>query len=178
LHIFNRDKFFEDLNNRIDKPIDYNHLLASIIGDILDQLEQSDVFFVDGIGYHKDLVRNKFLSLDRKYTTATAYGLRVTNRYLKVGEVTTQGQQGVRMARSGTITSVTAKSRSTGSYFVEIRKNGAPITYVSMEVTGGGTHINNVDIDFNEGDFIQFYVDGSNVEHPIVELETAWRVVI
>lgn len=174
-HIFNRNKFFEDLNNTYHDPWEYNHLLAQIIADILDQLEESDIFFVDGVGYHYDPSRQKFLSVDRHYAVAGGYGLKVKNRYLKIAEVPTQGEQGLRMPRAGTITGLAVKSRSTDTYFMEIRRNGIPLTMVSLEVTGGGLHANNIDIDFDEGDHLQFYLDGQ-AEHPIAQLETAWRV--
>lgn len=174
-HIFDRNKFFEALNNTYHDPREYNHLLASIIADLLEQSDSSDIFFVGGVGYHYDSTRDKFLSLDRNYPVAGAYGQVVKDRYLKIAEVATQGEQGLRMSRAGTILGLSVKSRSTASYFMEIRKNGIALTLVSMLVEGGGTHSSDIDIDFNEGDHLQFYLDGE-AEHPIAQLELAWRV--
>jgi hypothetical protein len=174
-HIFNRNKFFEDLNARIDKPIDYNHMITQIIAEILDQMEEQEIFFVEGVGYHYDPVRQTYLSVDRNYTVAGGYGLKVKDRYLKIAEVPTAGEQGIRMPRAGTITGLSVKSRSTADYYIEIRRNGVPLTLVSMLVENGGTHNNAINIDFSEGDHLQIYLDGE-AEHPIAQLECAWRV--
>jgi len=175
-HIFNRDTFFEDSNDRIDKPIDYNHLIASLFGDILDTLLEQNIIFVDGIGYHLDTSRNKFLSVNRHFITAGAYGLTVTDRYLKVAEVPTAGDQGLRMMRAGTLTGIVAKSRSSAAWELEVRKNGVPITLVNLSVAGGGTSNPSIDVDFAEGDHIQIFAEGINISHPIVQIEYAWRI--
>ena len=176
-HTFDNDTFFNDLNDRIDKPIEFNHLLAQIIGDLVNTTVVGNVIFIDGIGYSLDPTRNKFLSLNRHFITAGAYGLTITDRYLKVAEVPTAGDQGLLMMRDGTITGIVAKSRSTASWDLEVRKNGVPLTVVSLSVSSGGTVNKSIDVDFDAGDLIQIFMDGSNVEHPIVQIEHAWRVV-
>lgn len=175
-HIFDKDTFFEDLNNAYHDPHEYNHLISQIINEILNvQLEQN-IIFVDGIGYHLDTSRNKFIAVNRHFITAGAYGLTVTDRYLKVAEVATAGDQGVKMMRKGTITGIVAKSRSTATWTLEVRKNGVPLTVVSLTVGSGGTSNESIDVDFNKDDVIQIFIDGTNVEHPIVQIEHAWRI--
>jgi len=89
--------------------------------------------------------------------------------------VTMAGAQGFLMPRDATITAMWAKSRSTGSWNVEVRKNGIPITLVSIPVVGSFGSDSTIDVDVYAGDFLQFYLNGTAVDHPIAGVEIAWR---
>jgi len=164
-------ELFEELNRRIDKPIDYNHILSSWIQSFGAQ----NIVFVDGMPYLPDPSRGKLLSIGRPVLSAAYYGLNQSSRYLRMDGVTMAGAQGFLMPRDATITAMWAKSRSTGSWNVEVRKNGIPITLVSIPVVGSFGSDSTIDVDVYAGDFLQFYLNGTAVDHPIAGVEIAWR---
>lgn len=177
MYIFNKNKFFEELNSEISNQIKYNHLVAQIINEMWNDQHQpeSDFRFFDGIGYFQDESRGKWLSLFRDTITATAFGQAITDRYLKVGDVVTQGQQGVLMPRNGTLTTISGKSRSMQNWYLEVRKNGSQAPIVSQLISSGKGISPAINIDFQEGDWLQIFCDGNNVSNPIAKIELAWR---
>jgi len=171
--ILNLQELFEELNENIDKPIRYNHILSNILQELNSGL--SPITYVEGMAYLNDPFRGKILSATRPTITAGWYGLNQTNRYLRVEGVTTFGDSGFLLPRDATITALWAKSRSAGNWNIEIRKNNAPITLAAVPVSGGFGASTVLDFDVNQGDTIQFYLSGAAVDHPIVGLEIAWR---
>lgn len=171
------DNLFEELLSLIDKPYEYNHLLAKILCDLVGQSQSQSIIYDGGVPYTVDPTRNKSLSLARVVHHAGAHGLGVTNRYLQVaGDVAAMGEQGILIQRAATITGMTAKSRTTGGWTFEVRKNGANITVASLAVSGGLGSDPVLDIDLNEGDWLQFFVSGTNIGFPVVSVELAWRL--
>lgn len=168
---YDQKKFFEELVERIDKPIEYSHLIARF----LNQLAASQIVVINGIPYINDPIRGKLVSCARTIFTGAYYGLNESSRYLRVDGVTTASSQGILMPRDGVITAMTAKSRSVGVWNFEIRKNGIPITVSGIPVIGSFGNDPTMDVDFNAGDFLQFYLNGTAVDHPIVSVEIAWR---
>lgn len=163
------NELFEQLNARIDKPIEYNHLLCSAISFNLPP-----IVFIDGIAYADDPSRGKRLSINRPILTAGHYGQNQNNRYLRMQDVPMAGDQGFLMPRNATIIGLWAKSRSTSPWNIEVRKNGAPITLVTVPVSGFGSDLT-LNFDLNAGDTVQIYLAGSSVDHPIAGLEFAYR---
>jgi hypothetical protein len=168
---YDQKKFFEELVQRIDKPIEYSHLIARF----LNNLAASQIIFVADIPYVNDPIRGKLLSCARTILTSAYYGLNQSSRYLRISGVTSAGPQGILMPRDGTITAMTAKSRSTGVWNFEVRRNGIPITLSGIPVVSSVGSDPLMDVDFNAGDFLQFYLNGSAVDHPIASVEVAWR---
>jgi len=177
-HTLNKDAFFERLEERVSDPQAYNHLLSGAIADLIEMIENADasIIFIDGYAYHYHPTIGKTLSIEKQIITATDYGENVTNRYLRVGRVPGQGEQGVIMPRDGTIMGIRAKCRNNASWTMEVRKNGAPITVASIPIVNGDGYANLVNIDFDEGDFLQIYLNGDNISYPITQVEVAWRV--
>jgi hypothetical protein len=164
-------KFFEELNERIDKPIEFNHLLSKFVNEIA----AAQVFVVGDLLFFNDPVRGRPVSVTRSIFTGGYYGLNQSSRYLRVDGVTTAGSHGIIMPRNGIITAMTAKSRSIGAWTFEVRRNGVPITLAGIPVVSSVGNNPLLDVDFDAGDFLQFYLSGSGVDHPIVSLEVAWR---
>lgn len=168
-------QLFEKLNQKIDKPIEYNHLLTSAIQELFDLITSSQIQWQDGVPYLQDPLRSKLISVPRPCFTASWPGLGVTNRYLRTDGVTTSSECGIFIPRDAVITGLWAKSRSVGNWIFEIRRNGIPITLASIPVNSGEGYDDTVDINVNQGDFLQFYLSGVNVDHPIGVVELAWR---
>ena len=83
---------------------------------------------------------------------------------------------GWRMIRDGTITAITVQSNADQTYTVEIRKNDSVNMETSLTVTNNqGNQNTAINIDFDEGDFLQCYLDGNSIDYPQVLIEIAWR---
>lgn len=164
---------FERFNRLIDKPHEFNQLLVKTI---IDSANLFSIANVNGVPVFQDTVRGKALSLTRPVFTASAFGNGITDRYLKIGEVPTQALQGMVMPRNATITGLWAKSRSTANWTIEVRKNGVPLSLVSLAITAGQGADPNVDMDLLAGDVLQVFANGSNISHIIAGVEVAWRV--
>lgn len=169
----NFNELFEQFNRLIDKPLDYNQLLVK---SLVDAQGLVSVQVVNGVPVFQDAIRSKTLSLARPVFTASAFGNNMSDRYLKIGEVPAQGSQGMVMPRDATITGLWAKSRSTGNWTIEIRKNGIPLSLVGLAISGGQGADPNVDMDLNAGDVLQVFANGSNMSHIVAGIEVAWRV--
>jgi len=168
-------QLYEQFNRLVDKPHEYNRLLASYIADIEGKVNANSVFWQDGICYSNDPSRGDLpLSTSRPVYTAGYYGQTITNSYLRVSGVTTAGDQGILMPRKGIITAAWAKSRSVGLWHLEVRRNNVPITLVSVPVVNSFGVDDQLTVDFNAGDWLQIYLYGTNVAHPIVSMEIAW----
>lgn len=169
-------ELFEELNKRIGKPDEYNHLLSGIMQEFDDRLNAGASFqWLDGVPYIFDPTRLKMISMSRGNQAFSRYGASLANCYLKVGDTTTSGDQGMLMPRNGTLTSLVVKSRSLNNYIVEVRKNNLSTPIASITVTSGQGISDNLNVDFNQFDNIQLFIQGIAVDHPIANLEWAWR---
>jgi len=169
---------FERLQDSMHQPEDYNHLLARTLQRICQALSTSEITWYQGTPYLKDPDREKFLSANRPTLQSAYYGLNQKDRYLRMSGVTTAGNQGFLVPKPATITGLWAKSRSIGNWIIEARKNGNPITLVSVNITGSFGSDMLVDIDVEAGDYLQFFLNGNAVDHPIAAMEIAWRLPI
>lgn len=176
--LLNAAELFEKLVDRIDKPIEYSRLISGLLSEIVAQNAAQQIVLIDGVPYNLDTGRQKLLSLTRPVFQAGAHGLNVTNRYLTAdGGVPTAGQQGFYVPRDATITAMWAKSRSTSPWVLEVRKNGANLTTASLSIIGSASANPQLDIDVSAGDWLQLFLVGTGVQHPIAALEMAWRSI-
>ena len=167
-------ELFEALNDRIDKPIEYNHILTSIIQQIA---AGSGLFTIaDGMVFFSDPSRTKDITVNRSNISGNIYSPNVVNRYMRIGKVPMQSDQGWNIPRDAVITGLWAKSRSTGSWSIEVRKNGVPVTLVSVPVVSGIGSNFGLDFDVDKDDWLQLYVSGTDVDYPIASLEIAYRL--
>lgn len=171
-------ELYEQFNRLIDKPHEYNRLLSSLIAQLNDQLAGQTIVWDNGTPYIFDPLRQKYLSLTRTVITSAFYGNSIDDRYLRLDGVSMMGSQGFLVPRDGTITGLWAKSRSNGAWNIEVRKNGIPITLVNVTINSGSGYDNSVDIDIAQGDWLQLYLDGNAVQHPIAACELSWRLIV
>jgi hypothetical protein len=165
------DNLFENLMKVADDHHRYNHMLAKI----LTSLGQNNFHLHDGIAYVYDTQRGHLVSTARMTIHAGKDGLGVTNTSLRIAGIPMQGKQGVLIPRKASITAAYAKSRNNSNWSLEIRRNGNPISICSVPISGGRGSRAGLDVELQEGDWLQLYVAGTNVEHPMASVEIAWR---
>jgi len=169
------DTLFETLLSLIDKPYDRDHLLAKLLCRILSGQLITPIDVVDGVPMFYDPNRDKNLSFARPIVEAGAHGLNITNRYLKMEDVPSAGEQGFLLPRKATITGMWAKSRSIGNWSLEVRRNGVLLSMANVSIVNGEGSNSNIDIDLNAGDVLQIFAVGTAIAHPIAKVEIAWR---
>ncbi|MGJ8737723.1 hypothetical protein [Zobellia laminariae] len=130
----------------------------------------------DGILYAYDGSRTKWLSVDR---TMVGWGVNnpvTTLAYMRQFNGAESNKNGWRMLRDGTITGITVQTENANTWTLEIRKNDGliPIAVLAIAATEGGQD-DTMNIDFNQGDFLQAYCNGIAVEYPETLIEIAWR---
>ena len=130
----------------------------------------------DGILYAYDGSRTKWLSVDR---TMVGWGVNnpvTTLAYMRQFNGAESNKNGWRMLRDGTITGITVQTENANTWTLEIRKNDGliPIAILAIAATEGGQD-DTMNIDFNQGDFLQAYCNGIAVEYPETLIEIAWR---
>ncbi|MCG8754183.1 hypothetical protein [Tenacibaculum finnmarkense] len=135
--------------------------------------------FVDstnGILYIYDGTRAKWLSVDRTMVGWGRNNANTGNEYLRQFNGAQSNRNGWRMIRNATITAISAQTDINQTWTLEIRKNDGTTAIASLTITNQqGNHNNTLNIDVNEGDFIQAYCNGTNVSHPETLIEIAWR---
>lgn len=164
--------FYEELNRLVNEPHEYNRLLARTIANFT----QSMIQWQDGIPYILDPYRGKWVSFSRSPYVASYYGTNMSSRYLKFGEVASMSEQGLFIPKNAVVTGLWSKSRSTDNWILELRKNGSPITLASVDIVGSFGGVTTLDIDLDEGDWAQIFMNGAKVDHPVASLELTWRL--
>jgi len=140
-------------------------------------MQQSQAIVWDsGVPYIYDPLRNKKLSLTRTIISSALYGGSISDSYLRLDGVATMAEQGFLLPRKATITGLWAKSRIGAGWYIEVRKNGVPITVSSVQIIAGSGLDGTIDIDLNQGDWVQLFAQGSAIKHPIAACELAWRL--
>ena len=167
----NLNKLFESLQNTDGSSQEhYNH----IISKLLNSLSAQNIQWINGLPYLQDPLRGKLLSLTRLTQSFNYYGPNQESRYLRLGDVVGSGN-GLIMTRNACITALTAKSRSLNSWTVEIRKNDQATPLHTLNVNAGLGIADTLDINVNAGDFVQIFINGSAIDHPLAFIELAWR---
>jgi hypothetical protein len=130
----------------------------------------------DGLLYAFDGTRGKWLSVDRNMIGWGRNSQNTTNEYLRQFNGAQSNLNGWRMIRDGTITAITVQSNANQTYAVQIRKNDSATVISSLAVSNAqGNHNTTINIDFNEGDFLQCYLNGTSIDYPQVLIEIAWK---
>ena len=116
----------------------------------------------DGLLYAYDGTRIKWLSVDRNLIGWGRNSNNTTNEYLRQYNGAQSNNNGWRMIRKGTITAITIQTNGTSdvsNYKVEIEKNNNTTAILTLLVanTELGKHDTTINIDFDEGDFLQCY---------------------
>ena len=130
----------------------------------------------DGLLYTYDNLRTKWLSVDRNLIGWGRNSQNTTDEYLRQFNGAQSNLNGWRMIRDGTITAITAQCNANQTYTVEIRKNDSATVISSLAVSNAkGNHDTTININFEEGDFLQCYLNGNSIDYPQVLIEIAWK---
>ncbi len=163
---------FVDINGGAEVPLRLRPNTTNPTGT------SSGQFFVanDGLLYAYDVNRNVWLSVDRKMISWGRNSTNTTNEYLRQINGALSNNSGWRMIRNGRITAISVQGDTNQTYTIEIRRNDTNIVLTSINVQNSqGNHDAAVNVDFEEGDFLQCYLNGNNIEYPQVLIEIAWR---
>lgn len=132
---------------------------------------------VAGILYIYDASRAKWLSVHRDKYVSNRNAAASTNIYLRIGEGTPSNTTGIRMTRNGTITSLAAQTDTAETWIFEVRKNDVLSSITSLSISAAiGSQNNTINIDVSQGDELQFFCNGSGINHPVGIVEVAWRI--
>lgn len=134
---------------------------------------------VNGILLFYDNSRSKNLSVTRESLT---YGVDHKNisgdRWLQLtGQIPTN-ILGYKVPRNGTITAITVQTQNIATCNFYIRKNNSVTNIYTSSLVGVSNKVDdNLNVDINQGDFLQtlLSVGGGVVDYPILLLEIAWR---
>lgn len=126
--------------------------------------------------YDKTNTRNKFLSVNRQYITFSGRDNdKITNEYLRNG-LFTSNEASTKLIQNATLVGISVNTATTETWSARVRRNGVATNLYSKGLTGSpGTQDNTLNVDFNVGDVIQVYCDGTDVNRPLVVLEFAYR---
>lgn len=126
--------------------------------------------------YDKSNSRNKWLSYYRMHLSFTGRdNQNNSNEYLRAGEFTSN-QSSYRLLRNMTLIGISAQTNGNGTWNVRVRKNGVNTNLATLSITAAaGAQSSSFNVDFNAGDKIEVFCDGSNINRPFVVLEFAER---
>lgn len=126
--------------------------------------------------YDKTNSRNKFLSVSRQYVTFGGRdNAKISNEYLR-NALFTSNESSTRLIQDATLVGISITTAVASTWNVRVRKNGVATNLYTKSQTGStGTQDNTLNLNFDAGDIIQVYGDGSNIDRPLVVLEFAYR---
>lgn len=131
----------------------------------------------NGIVFIYDGTRSKWLSITRMFLVFGKSG-NTKNQYLYfyAGSLPSNNS-GLRLSRSATIVSLSGQFDGVDTGTFEIRKNDGVFGITSLTVTSAiGNHDNTINIDLNEGDYLQSYFSSNEkIQDPMIIVEIAWR---
>lgn len=133
----------------------------------------SGVAYVDGDDvYFYDTTRSKDLGVAILQIGCGRNSANTTNQYLRTFNGTPMNQTGVALPWDATLIGGAAMgSRNDQTWTIRLRKNGSATNLASLTVTNAyENHIMTADIDFDEGDRVQIYMEGTNINYPQARL--------
>jgi len=127
--------------------------------------------------YDKSNSRNKWLSVDRQAMYFTGRdNANNTNEYARSVGAFTSNQTGIRLIRKKTLVGMTIQTNGAETWTAEVRKNGSATVLASLAATAvAGKEDATLNVDFDKGDAVQVFINGSMVDRPIIYLEFADR---
>lgn len=126
--------------------------------------------------YDKTNSRNKFLSVSRQYITFGGRdSTKTTNEYLR-NALFTSNESSTKLIQNATLVGISVNTAEAETWIARIRRNGVATNLHSESLTASaGTQKATLNVDFNVGDVIQIYCEGTDVNRPLVVLEFAYR---
>jgi len=127
--------------------------------------------------YDKSNSRNKWLSVQREFMTFNGRdNQNNSNEYARCGGSFTSNQSSARLIRNATLVGISIQTNGAVAWTAEVRKNGAPAVLASLASGGlAGAQDGTQNVDFNAGDKIDVFINGSSVDRPLIRLEFAYR---
>jgi hypothetical protein len=126
--------------------------------------------------YDKSNSRNKFLSVQRQFMIFHGRNnANNTNEHARIGEIPSNNS-GNRVIRNATIVGMSIQTKGNETWTAEIRKNGVVTVITSLAAAAAsGNETGALNVDVNAGDEIQAFINGSQVDRPIIKVELAYR---
>lgn len=139
---------------------------------------QIPLAMINGIlaSYDKTNGRNKFLSVSREYMVFVGRdSANNTTEYARVATFTSN-QSGNRLIRDATLIGMSIQTNGSETWNARVRKNGSLTDLASLAAGAvAGAQDSSLNVDFTAGDQIQVYIDGTNIDRPVIKLEFAYR---
>jgi len=99
--------------------------------------------------------------------TAGRNNATTTDQYLRGPGNTPTNQAGFVQESDATIVAITSNAQSSGTWIIEIRKNGSATVLASLTVTAATQdEVSGLSVDTNAGDKIEIYLNGTAINHP------------
>lgn len=128
-----------------------------------------------GILYTYDATRTKWLSVDRQ-TFLAARKSNATNVYMRTPDGIAHSETGIRVLRDATIVGIAAQTDAAESWTLEIRRNDSATIIASLVISAAsGDQDATINADVDQGDELQFYINGTQVKSPVGWIELAYR---
>lgn len=126
--------------------------------------------------YDKTNSRNKWLSFYRHvYTFSGRDAATNTNEYARAG-LMVSSLSGIRLMKNMTLIGISAQTNGAETWTARVRKNGVVTNLASLALTASaGAQDATLNVDFNAGDRVELFIDGTNIDRPLVNLEFAER---
>lgn len=122
-----------------------------------------------------DSTRSKMLSISRYTFSSGRYSRSVRNEYLRFDDGIPGSVSGKMVRYNATIVSIGGMTETSGSWRLKVFKYGSNTPIINLLISNQAFIFNNLNVDVNAGDVLQFFAEGSNIKMPLVELELAWR---
>jgi len=133
----------------------------------------------DGLLYHFDMNRSKWLSVNRETLSFGINAKNITgNRYMSTGKLYSN-LSGQKLLRDITITGISVQTGNFQCTFnVHIHKNGNTNSIYSVNLFNEASKVvDNINFDAYKDDFIQMSIENSDigVSYPEISVEYSWR---
>ena len=128
-------------------------------------IHNGDVYFVDSTRDNKELgVAIIDVGCGRNKSS-------VSNKYLKSYDGALMDKTGIVLPYDATLVGITLSTKSNGTWTAEVRKNGSPDAKDSLSVINNTRNYSfDKNTDFNVGDSIQVYLNGTKISYPQVRI--------
>lgn len=125
---------------------------------------------------YQDKARAKFLSMYRhSYRYSGRDAGANTQEYARAG-LMTSNQAGIRLLKNMTLIGISVQTAAAATWNVQVRRNNVLTNLATFALTAvTGAQASNYNVDFNQGDSVEVFIDGTGINRPLVNLEFAER---
>lgn len=102
---------------------------------------------------------------------ASRDSISTTDQYLRTFDGAPTNLNGYALPWDATLVALSASGQvNTQTYTLEVRKNGVATVESSITMTNQFSNYDDtIDVDFNAGDRVQFYCNGTGIDRPLIE---------